>query len=208
LGLLLPRAERSAVRACAQAHRDGFPDEPAREEEGLDRLQADAAQSGPSAWDAWDGAHRVEAADALLQLLALLAAGDAGKSADPERAARAQDASFPPELRLARLGLAEPDAVAGLYTPDEARSAGQSCAAQVFAARQQLVERLDAVCSEPRERHATRRRLSMAPQARVEQPPLVAALRGGPVARLLPEPQVVQAAQLERQASQPPAARS
>jgi hypothetical protein len=36
----------------------------------------------------------------------------------------------------------------------------------------------------------------------------VVALRGEPVAQLLPAQQVVQAAQLERQASRPPAARS
>jgi len=208
LGLLSPRAEHSAVLACAQAHRDGFPDEQAREEEGLDQLQSDAAQSGPSVWDAWDGARRGEAADVHHQLQALLAAGDAGKSADLELAARARAALFPPELRLARLGPAEPDVAVEPYKRVVVQSAGQSCAAQVVAARQPLAGRPDAVHSAPREQQAVPKRSSMALQEKVQQPPPVAALRGEPVARLLPEPQAVQAAQPEQQASQPPAAQS
>ena len=151
-----------------QAHRDGFRGEPAREAEGLDQLQSDADQWEPSASDAWDGARRGEAADGLLQLLALLAAGDAGKSADLERVARAQDAWFPPELPLGPLALAEQGAVAELYTPDEARSAEQSCAAQVAAARQQPAERPAAVYSGLRERTVARKRPSMAPQVQAE----------------------------------------
>jgi hypothetical protein len=135
LVLLLPRAEHSAVRACAQAHRDGFPDEPARAAEALGQLQSDAAQLEPSAWDALDGARRDAAADANRQRQALLADGGAGKSADPERVARARDASFLPELPLALLVLVEQDAAVEPYKPDEAQSAEQSCAAQVFGAR-------------------------------------------------------------------------
>jgi hypothetical protein len=188
LGLLLLRAEHSAVRACAQAHRDGYPDERVRAAEGLGQLQADAAQLEPSAWDAWDGARRGVAADVPHQRQALLAAGDAGKSADPERVARAQDASFPLELRLALLVLAEQDAAVEPYRPDAAQSAEQSCAAQVFAARQQLAERLDAARSEPR---AVPTRSSKARQVQVELPRLRAEVRGEPVAQRLPEPQVV-----------------
>jgi hypothetical protein len=207
LVLLLPRAERSAVRACAQAHRDGFPDEPVRVEEALDQLQSGAAQWEPSAWDALDGARRDEA-DAHHQLLALPAAEDAEKSADPERAVRAQDAWFPPALLHAQLGQAEQDAEAEPYRPDVVRSGEQSCAAQVFAARQQPAERLDVACSVPREqRRAVPTRPSMALQVQVELPRLRAAVRGEPVTQQLLEPLVVQAAQLERQASQPVAAR-
>jgi hypothetical protein len=168
LVLLLPRAGHSAVLAGAQAHRDGFRDERAREAEGLDQLQSDADQWEPSASDASDGARRGEAADALLQLLALLAAGDAGKSADPGRVARARDASFLSELPLGPLALAEQDAVAELYTPDAARSAEQSCAAQVAAARKQPAERTDAVHSGLQERQAARKRSSMAPQVQAK----------------------------------------
>jgi hypothetical protein len=168
LVLLLRRAEHSAVLACEKAHQDGCPDELAREEEGLGQLRVDAAQSEPSAWDAWDGARRGEAADAPLQLLALLAAGDAGKWADPERVGRAQDAWFLPEIPPGPLAPAEQGAVAELYTPDEARSAEQSCAAQVAAARQQPAERPGAVYSELRELQAARKRSSMAPWVRAE----------------------------------------
>ena len=199
LDLLLPRAEHSAVRACAQAHRDGFPDEPVRAEEALDQLQSDAAQSGPSAWDAWDGARRGEAADAPLQLLALLAAGDAEKSADPEPAVRAQDALFPATLLLAQLEPAEQGAEGEPYRPDVVRSGEQSCGAQVFAARQQVAEQLDAECSAPREQRAAPKQSSMALQAQVEQPLPVVALRDERVAQLPPE---LQEEQLERQASQ------
>jgi len=168
LDLLLHRAERSAVRACAQAHRDGFPDEPVRAEEGLDQLQADAAQSGPTAWDAWDGARRDEAADAPHQLLALPAAGDAEKSADPEQAVREQDALFLPTLLLAQLEPAEQGEEAEPYRPDVVRSAEQSCAAQVAVARPQPAERLDAACSELQEQRAARKRSLMVQQAQVE----------------------------------------
>lgn len=209
MGLLLPRAGHSAVLACAQAHPDGFRDERAREEEALGQLQLDAAQSGPSAWDAWDGARRDEAADVRHQLRALLAAGDAGKSADPERGVRARDASFPPGLPLALLVLAEQDAEAEPYRPDVARSGEQSCAAQVLAARLQPAERLDAARSEPREQRWTQRpSLLKALKAQVELPQLQAAPQGERVAQQRPGPQVVQAAQLERQASQPLAAQS
>lgn len=208
LVLLLPRAEHSAVLDGAQAHRDGFPGERVRAAEALGRLQADVAQSEPSASDAWDGARRDEAADAPHQLQALLAAGDAGKSADPERAVRAQDASSPPGLPPVLLVLVEQDAGAEPYRPDAAQSAEQSCAAQVFAARQQLVEWLGEECSARREQRAVPKRSSMALQAQVELPQLREALPVEPVALLLLEPQVVQAAQLERQASQPLAARS
>jgi hypothetical protein len=164
LGLLLLRAEHSAVLAGAKAHRDGCLDERGRAEEALDQLQADAVRSAPSAWDALDGARRDEAADAPHPRQALLAAGDAGKSADPERVVRAQDASFLPELPLALLVPAEQDAVAELYRPDVARSGEQSCAAQVVAVRQQPTE-LDAEYSAPR---AVPKRSSMALQAQVE----------------------------------------
>jgi hypothetical protein len=167
LVLLLPRAEHNAVPACAQAHRDGFRDEPDREEEGLDQLQSDAAQSGPSASDAWDGAHQGEAADVHHQLQALLAAGDAGKSADPELVVRAPDASFPLKLRLALLVPAEQDAEAEPYRPDAARSAEQSSAAQGVAAQQQAAEPLDAECSTPREQRAAPKRSSMALRAQL-----------------------------------------
>jgi hypothetical protein len=151
-----------------QAHRDGCPDEQDREAEGLDQLQADGAQSEPSAWDAWDGVRRGEAADAFHQLLALLADGDAGRSADPERADRVQDAWFPPVLPLGLLVLVEQVAVAGPYRPDVARSAEQSCAAQVSVARPQPAERLDVACSELKEQRAARKRSLMAPRAQVE----------------------------------------
>lgn len=200
--------ERSAVQACAQAHRDGFPDEPVRAEEALDQLQSDAAQSGPSAWDAWDGARRGEAADAFHQRLALLAAGGAEKSADLERAVQARDALFPPTLRLAQLGPAEQGAEAEPYRPDVVRSGEQSCGAPVLAAWQQPAERPDAARWEPREQQAIQRPSWRALQAQVELPQLRAALRGERVAQLLQGPQVVQATQQERQASQPPAARS
>ena len=65
------------------------------------------------------------------------------------QAAPAQDASFQPELPLARLASAPQDAVAELYKPDAAQSAEQSCAAQGLAARQRPEERLDATYSEP-----------------------------------------------------------
>lgn len=96
------------------------------------------------------------------------AGGDAGKSADPERAAQARDASFPLENRLALLVPAEQDAAAEPYIPDAARSAEQSCAAQAFAARQPLAERLDAEYSASREQRAARKRSSMALQAQGE----------------------------------------
>jgi hypothetical protein len=66
------------------------------------------------------------------------------------------------------LVLAEQDAEEEPYKPDEARSAEQSCAAQVAAARPQLAERLDAACSELREQRAARKQSSMAPRAQVE----------------------------------------
>jgi len=162
----------------------------------------------PSAWDAWDGARRGEAADVPHQLLALLADEDAGKSADRARAVRAQDASFPPEFRLALLVLVEQDVEAEPYRPDVVRSAEQSCAAQVFAARQQPAERLDAVCSAPREQQVMRKRSSTALQAQAEQPPLVAALQDEAAVRPLPGPLLVLAAQQEPVASQPLAAQS
>jgi len=207
LDLLLPRAEHSAVLAYAQAHRDGFPGEAVRAEEALDQLQSDVAQSERSAWDAWDGAHPDEAADAPHQLLALLAAGDAEKSADPERAVRAQDALFPPTLLLAQLEPAEQGAEAEPYRPDVVRSEEQSCGAQVLAAWQQPAERLDAARSELREQQAMQRPSWRALQVQVELPQLRAALWGELVAQLLPGPQVVQATRQERQASQPLAAR-
>jgi len=168
LGLLLHRAEHSVVPACVRARPDGCPDEPVPAAEALDQLQADAARLEPNESDAWDGARRGEAADVHHQLQTLLAAEDAGKSADPERAVPVQDASFLPELPLGPLALAEQDAVAELYTPDEARSAEQSCAAQVAAARQQPAARTDAVYSGLRERQAARKRSSMAPWAQAE----------------------------------------
>jgi hypothetical protein len=122
----------------------------------------------PNESDALDGARRDEAAFSPLQLLALPAAGDAEKSADPERAVRAQDASFPPVLLLAQLGPAEQDAEAEPYRPDVVQSAEQSCAAQVVAARQQLVEQLDAECSAPQEQRAAPKRSWKALQAQVE----------------------------------------
>jgi hypothetical protein len=146
----------------------GCPDEQVPAAEALDQRQADAARLEPNESDAWDGARRGEAADVHHQLQTLLAAEDAGKSADPERVARAPGASFPPQLPLAVLVLVEQDAVAELYTPDEARSAEQSCAAQVAAARQQPAARTDAVHSGLRERQAARKRSSMAPWAQAE----------------------------------------
>jgi hypothetical protein len=153
-----------------------------------------------------DGARRDEA-DAPHQLLALPAAEDAEKSADPERAVRAQDALFPPALLLAQLEPAEQDAEAEPYRLDVVRSGEQSCAAQVFAAWQPPAERLDAARSESREPPAVPKRSSMALQVQVELPRLRAAGRGEPVTQRLSGPQVVQAAQLEPQASQAPAAR-
>jgi hypothetical protein len=208
LVLLLLRAEHSAVLACAQAHRDGCPDEPDREAEGLDQLQVDAAQSEPSAWDAWDGARRGEAVDAFHQLRALLADGDAGKSADPERVVRAQDASSPRELPLALLALAEQDAEAEPCRPDAAQSGEQSCAAQVFAARQQPAERLGAARSKPRKPRAMPTQSSMALRVQAEIPQPLEALRDERVAQRLPGPKVRQAAQRERPAFQPLAAQS
>jgi hypothetical protein len=114
---------------------------------------------------------------------------------------------FPPTLLLARLGPAEQGAEAEPYKPDVVRSGEQSCGAQVLAAWQQPAERLDAARSEPLEQQAMQRPSWRAPQVQVELPELRAALRGEPVAQLLPGPQVVQAGQQERQASQPPAAR-
>ena len=209
MGLLLLRAEHSAVLAVAKAHRDGFRDERVRAEEALDQLQADVAQTEPSAWDASDGARLGEAADAAHQPRALPEDGDAEKSADPEPVVLAQDAWFRPELRLALLAPAEPDAAAGPYKPVAAQSAEQSCAAQVFAARQQPGERPDAAYSGPREQQAMRKRQSMALRARTELPQLpAAALRDAAMAQPLQGPQGVQAAQPGRRASQPQAARS
>ena len=185
MGLLLHHAEHSAVLAGAKAHRDGFPDERGRAEEGLDQLRADAVRSELSAWDASDGARPGEAADADHQLPALPEDGDAGKSVDQGPAAPAQDAWFRLELRLALLGLAEQDAEAEPCKPDEAQSAEQSCAAQVFAARQQPGEQPDAAYSGPREQQAMRKRQSMALRALTELPQLPAALRDAAMAQLL-----------------------
>lgn len=135
MGLLLLHAEHSAVLGGATAHRDGFPDERGRGEEGPGQLQADVVRLEPSAWDASDGARPGEGADAAHQPRALPEVGDAGKSADQAQVVLVQDASFPPELRLALLGRAEQDAEAEPYKPDAAQSAEQSYAAQVFAAR-------------------------------------------------------------------------
>jgi hypothetical protein len=205
LGLLLRRVEHSAVLAYAQAHRDGFPDERVRAEEALGQLQSDAARSEPSAWDALDGAHRGEAVDAFHQLRALPAAGDAGRSADPERVALEPDASFQPALPHVRLDSAEQDAAVEPYKPDEAQSAEQSCAAQVFAALQP-VARLDEAYSEPPEQQAMWKRSSMARQEQAAELLLVAALPDEPVVRRLPGPLVALAAQQELVASQPRAA--
>jgi hypothetical protein len=98
------------------------------------------ARSEPSAWDASDVARRGEEADAAHQLRALLADEDAGKSVDPARVVPARDASFPPELPFALSGAAGQDAAAELCKPDAGQSGEQSCAAQVFAAQQQLAE--------------------------------------------------------------------
>jgi hypothetical protein len=66
------------------------------------------------------------------------------------------------------LVLAEQDAEEEPYKPDEARSAEQSCAAQVSVARPQPAERLDVACSELKEQRAARKRSLMAPRAQVE----------------------------------------
>ena len=168
----------------------------------------DAAQSEPSAWDAWDGARQGAVADASHQLRALLADGDAGKSADPERVVRAQDASYPRELPLALLALAEQDAEAEPCRPDAAQSGEQSCAAQVFAARQQPAERLGAAHSKPREPRAMPTQSSMALRVQAEMPQPLEALRDERVAQRLPGPKVRQAAQQKRPAFQPLAAQS
>jgi hypothetical protein len=195
LGLLLRRAEHSAVPAGAKAHRGGFPDERVRAEEALDQLQADAVRSELSVWDASDGARPGEAADAAHQPRLLPEDGDAGKSADPAPVVLAQDASFPPGRPLALLARAGPDAEAEPYKPDAAQSAERSCAAQASAARQQLAEAWDAACSEPREQQASPKRLSMALLLQKETPQRLAAPQDAAAAQLLPEAQVVQAAQ-------------
>ena len=191
-----------------KAHRDGFLDERVRAEEALDQLQADVAQTEPSAWDASDGARLGEAADAAHQPRALPADGDAGKSADPAPVVLAQDASFRPGRPLALLAPAEPDAEAEPYKPDAAQSVEQSCAVQAFVARQQPGERPDAGYSGPREQRAMRKRQSMAARARTELPQLPAALRDAAMAQLLQGPQGVQAVQPGRRASQPQVPRS
>jgi hypothetical protein len=104
------------------------------------------------------------------------------------------------------LDSAEQDAAAEPYKPDEAQSAEQSCAAQVFAALQQPVARLDEAYSELPEQQAMRTRSSMARQAQAAELLLVAALPDEAVARRLPEPLVALAAQQELAASQPLAA--
>jgi len=157
LGLLLHRAEHSVVLDGARAHQDGFPDERGRAEEVLGQLQSDAVRSEPSAWDASDGARPGEVADAEHQHQALPADEDAGKSADQGPVAPAQDAWFQRDFPLALLGLVEQDAEAEPYKPDAGQSAEQSCAAQVFAARQQPGEPPDAAYSGPREQQAMRK---------------------------------------------------
>jgi hypothetical protein len=186
LGLLLLRAEHTAVLAGAKAHRGGFLDERVQAEEALDQLQADAVRSELSVWDASDGARPGEAADAAHQPRALPEDGDAEKSADPAPVVLARDASFPPERPLALLAPAEPDAAAGPYKPDAAQSAELSCAAPVFAARQQLAEAWDAACSVPREQQAAKRS-SMALLLQKETPPRLAAQQDAAAAQLLPE---------------------
>ena len=195
MGLLLLHAEHIAVLADATAHRDGFPDERGRGEEGLGQLQADVVRLEPSAWDASDGARPGEAADAAHQPRALPEDGDVGRSVDQGPVAPAQDAWFQRELRLALLGPAEQDAEAEPYKPDAAQSAEQSCAAQVSAARQQPGEQPDAGYSGPQEQQAMRKRQSMALRARTELPQLLAALRDAAMAQLLQVPQGVQEAQ-------------
>jgi len=165
------------------------------------------ARSELSGWDASDGARPGEAGDAAHQPRALPEDGDAGKSVDPVRVVLAQDASFPPERLLALLAPAEPDAAAGPYRPDEGQSAEQSCAAQVFAARQQLAEAWDAACSQPREQQVAPKRSSIALQVQKETPQRLAAPQDAAAGLLLPE-EVVQATQPGPQASQRLAAQS
>ena len=191
LGLLLRRAEHSAVQVGAKARRDGFPDgrRAGRRQPWTNSERTRARRRLAR------GMHRTTLARTQRRTRPPLGApadADAGKLADLAPDVPAQDAWFRLELRLALLGLAEQDAEAVPCKPDAAQSAEQSCAAQVFAARQRPGERPDAAYSGPREQQAMRKRQSMALRARTELPQLPAALRDAAMAQLL---QGVQAAQ-------------
>lgn len=130
--LLSRRAEHSADRAGARAHRDGYRDEAGPEVEGLDRLQWAAVRKDLCALDASACVRRDEAEDVAHLRLEGLAVGDAGKLAGRERGVREQDASYLPERRFVLL--AQRDAVAELCTQGAGQSAARSCAARVAAA--------------------------------------------------------------------------
>jgi hypothetical protein len=160
LGLLLHRAEHSAVLACVQARPDEHQDELVPVAGPLAPHQADAARLEPNAWDASGGVHPVVAEDAARQLPARLAGAGAGKSAVPELDGQVQDASQ--ALLPALLAEAARDVAAVPCKPDEAPSAAQSCVAQGVAVRPQLAEAQDAAHLEPLEQLVARKQSSMA----------------------------------------------
>ena len=94
----------------------------------MGRLKLDADPSERSALDAWDAAHPDVAADVAHQMEALLAGVAVGKLVDPALGGQAPDAFL--AHWYAQREQAEPDAGAAPYRRDEARSVGQSCAAQ------------------------------------------------------------------------------
>jgi hypothetical protein len=126
--------ERSVGLACARAHLDGFPVEPAPEVATPVPRQWVARLPALAAWDAWDGAHPDAAADEARQHQVQLDA-DAEKLAAPARDGRAQDAEFQQQKRsIARS--AHRVSAAGLYTQDAAQSAARSCEVQESAGPQ------------------------------------------------------------------------
>jgi len=175
LGLLLHRAERSAVPACARARPDEHQDELAPEAGPLAPHRGDAARLEPNAWDASDGAHPDVAEDVARQLPPHLADAGAGKSAVPELDDPVQDAF--PALLPASLAEAARDAAVVPCKPDEAQSAAQSCVAQGAAVQRQLAEAPDAAYSEPQEQPVARKQSSMAQLmlAALQRPQAVAA---------------------------------
>ncbi len=127
-------------------------DELVLEADPLVQHPADAHRPEPYAWDAWDGV-RLDAVDAA-DLRQASSDADAGKLAVPAPDAPARDAWSPRVSQLAqRKRSAQPDAVAGLCTPDAVPSAEQSCAAPEVAAGPQLPTVLPDA-AEPRESQA------------------------------------------------------
>ncbi len=142
LGLLLRRAEHSAVPACAQARLDARRDEPVPEAAHLGLHRGGAVLPTPCELDAWVGARPDVAADVARPFRALLADAGAGRSVDPEPDDRVPDACLP-----ARLAQAEPDAAVVPCKQGVARSAEQSCAGRVVGVWRQPAESPDAAHS-------------------------------------------------------------